>query len=179
MMSIRKFGAAVALVVASLGFTSFSANAVLITQSIEIVDDPIFGSFNLGEVVIDLDSSEIGSGLVTVFEFVSLNLFDSTEFDVFDFEATVDASSLSAVNSGIELLAFDVTELDSADMWSYQVIIDLFNPINNYVDIFDSNDEPVFLSDAITLGEARVPAPAGIAILALGLVAMGLRRRKN
>ncbi|MGY0642827.1 MAG: PEP-CTERM sorting domain-containing protein, partial [Paraglaciecola chathamensis] len=115
MMSIRKFGAAVALVVASLGFTSFSANAVLITQSIEIVDDPIFGSFNLGEVVIDLDSSEIGSGLVTVFEFVSLNLFDSTEFDVFDFEATVDASSLSAVNSGIEFLAFDVTELDSAD----------------------------------------------------------------
>ncbi|MGY0583969.1 MAG: PEP-CTERM sorting domain-containing protein, partial [Paraglaciecola chathamensis] len=66
-MSIRKFGAAVALVVASLGFTSFSANAVLITQSIEIVDDPIFGSFNLGEVVIDLDSSEIGSGLVSVF----------------------------------------------------------------------------------------------------------------
>ncbi|QHJ11134.1 hypothetical protein FX988_01362 [Paraglaciecola mesophila] len=178
-MSIRKFGAVAALLVASLGFTSFSANAVLITQSIEIVDDPVFGSFTLGEVTVDLDTRDIGTGLVSIFDFVSLNLFDSKEFDVFDFEAVVDASSISAVNSGIELLSFDVTELDSADMWTYQVIIDVFSPGDTFVDIFDANGDIVFLSDAATLGEARVPAPAGIAILTLGLFAMGLRRRKN
>ncbi|MDO6558430.1 PEP-CTERM sorting domain-containing protein [Paraglaciecola chathamensis] len=178
-MSIRKFGAAVALVVASLGFTSFSANAVLITQSIEFVDDPFYGSLTLGEITVDLDSRDIGTGFVSILDFVSLDLFDSTEFDVFEFEAIVDASSLSAVNSGIELLSFDVTELDSPDMWSYQVFIDIFAPENNNIVIFDANLELIYFSDAITLGEARVPAPAGIAILALGLVAMGLRRRKN
>lgn len=177
-MSIRKFGAVAALLVASLGFTSFSANAVLITQSLDLLDDQGDAIFSFGEITIDFNESEIGTGLVSVFDLVSLKLEGSEVINVDDFEAIIDATSASSVYAGIEFLIFDVDAFNG-DAWNF--LYDEANPGDDFLDVFDSNDDLVFFLSAgeFGLGEARVPAPAGIAILTLGLFAMGLRRRKN
>lgn len=165
---------AATLAVASLGLTSFSANAVLITQDIDIVDDPIFGSFNLGSVTIDIDDSLLGNGDVSVFGYVELVLLGVPDFVVFDFEALVDGNDVFA---GIEFLAFDVEE-DGFDFWSYQAILDAADPLANFIDIFNGVGDPILFSADVRLGSATfVPEPSTVALFGLALVAMGFRRR--
>ena len=173
MKYLKKILLAATLAVASLGFTSFSANAVLITQDINVTEPG--SEFTLGTVSIEIPGTELGNGLVSAFGYVELNLFGVTTFDVFDFEAIVDGDNVFA---GIEFLAFDVTE-DGFDEWSYQLLIDAFAPAGNFLDIFDANGDPVFFTGNLELGRATfVSEPSVLALFAVALIAMGARRRK-
>lgn len=171
MKYLKKILFAASLAVASLGFTAFSANAVLITQDINVTD----AGFTLGTVSIDIDDADLGNGLVSVFGFVELNLLGVDAFTVFDFEAIVDGDNIFA---GIEFLALDVEE-DGFDFWSYQLVMDAFDPASNFLDIFDGFGDLLFFSDSLAFGKANVVSePSALALFALALVAMGARRRK-
>ena len=174
MKYLKKILFAASLAVASLGLTSFSANAVLITQDI-LVTDP--GSeFTLGTITIDIPDSDLGNGLVSAFGYVELSLLGVPTFDVFDFEAVVDGDNIFA---GIEALFFDVMEVGFDD-WSYQMAFDAANPAGNFLDIFDANGDPLFFSSNIALSTPPgiVSEPSVLALFAVALVAMGVRRRK-
>ena len=174
MKYLKKILFAASLAVASLGLTSFSANAVLITQDI-LVTDP-GAEFTLGSISVDVPKADLGNGLVSVFGYVELNLLGVTTFDVFDFEAVIDGDNIFA---GIEALFFDVMEVGSDD-WNYQLTFDAANPAGNFLDIFDANGDPVFFTSNIALSTppSLVPEPSVLALFAVALVAMGVRRRK-
>lgn len=171
----KKLLFAVTLTLSSLGVTSFSANAgVIVTQD-------IFSGFGqLGTVSIEIADSDVNNGLVSVFDFVEIEIFGLGSFglEVYDFEAVIDGDNVAA---GLEFLYFDLEELLFTDNWSYQLIFDAFDTAANFLDIFDSAGAPVYFSDQVSLGDAQisyVSEPSLIALFGLALVGMGVRRRK-
>ncbi|MDO6840467.1 PEP-CTERM sorting domain-containing protein [Paraglaciecola chathamensis] len=189
-MSIRKFGAAVALVVASLGFTSFSANAVLITQTLDLLDEQGDAIVSFGEITVEVNDSDIGTGLIDIEEYVSasIELMDIFDDPLNSFFAQIDASSFASLYAGLELIEFDLTleNLDVAAL-SYDAFLpgDTEYTVSVYDEdageaVFDPDTAFILLGEEFGLGQAQVvSAPASVAIFTLGLVAMGLRRRKN
>jgi hypothetical protein len=158
------------ILVIALSFSATNVHAALITQDI-IVDD---AGFTLGTLSIEIDNAALGTGLVSVTDFVSLNLLGVPSFDVFAFDAIVDTDN---INAGIEFLSFDVQEV-GFDLWNYQLVYDAFAPAVNFVDIFDDNGNPIFFSSEISLGGAQVvPEPTAIALMLAGLFALRLRRK--
>jgi hypothetical protein len=172
---------AATLAVASLGLTSFSANAILITQDILVTDQFVStDEFLFGTVTINVDDALLGNGIISVFDFVSLTLlFGDPSGAVFDFEAQVDSDNIFA---GIEALFFD-TDDTFLPAWAYSVAIETFSaPADNSADVFDTSltfpDNIVISAETARLGQATfVPEPSTVALFGLVLVAMGLRRR--
>ena len=172
MKYFKKLLATALLCVSTLGLTSFSANAVLISHDIILN-----GSINLGSVTVEVDDTDLNTGLIDVFDFVELNLLGGTVFDVFDFEAVIDTDNISA---GIEFLYFDVTELAFADMWAYQVQYDAFDDTMNWADIFNLDANLVFFTQdvALSMPPTLVSEP-NIALLFLTAgLAMFVRRKR-
>ncbi|MFT4655683.1 MAG: hypothetical protein ACI82S_003353, partial [Patiriisocius sp.] len=69
------------------------------------------------------------------------------------------------------------------ETWSYQLLVDAFDPTSSYIDIFDAFGDIVFF-DVISLGQAElsdlpepVSAPATLAIFTLAMAALYGRRK--
>ncbi|MBT0585476.1 PEP-CTERM sorting domain-containing protein [Alteromonas oceanisediminis] len=157
--------------------TTFSANATLITQDI------IAGGFNIATVEIDVPDEFLGTGLIdTAFDgvptLVSLNFFGVfPALEIFDFQAVINTDDLFA---GIEFLAIDAIDSDGSNPWTYQIIIDIFDPSFNFVDIFDANNDPVFFSADVQLSQAQVNTPATLGLFVLAIAGVfAARMRKS
>lgn len=171
MKYLKKILLAATLAVASLGFTSFSANAVIITQEFDFLGGPF------GSVTIEIPDTELGNGLVFVDSFVELNLLGETDFTNNGFFVTVNGDN---VFDGIEFISFDVMA-NNPDFWNWQLVMDAFTPAVNFLDVFDDFGNPVLfaVADELSLGKATfVSEPSVLALFAVALVAMGARRRK-
>ncbi len=176
---------AATLAVASLGLTSFSANAIIITQTIEVEGD-IFGTFDLGFITVEIDGSllNMGSGVFdTAFgdaiSILEVNLLGQSfalgEFIVDGIEVAVDTDNVFA---GIEYLFLDFTDISGVPPYdlSFQVLVDTFDPLYNSFDIFDSVGLVDFGTARLT-NATFVPEPSTVALFCLALLAMGMRRR--
>ena len=166
---------AATLSVASLGLTSFSANATIITQTIEANDD-IVGIFDLGFITVEIDDP------MSILEVTLLGQsFAFGDFIVDDLDVTIDTDNVSA---GIEYLFLNVTDIKGIPPydWTYQILVDTFNPENNSLNIFDSADVIIAAGTArltnLTLTNLTlVPEPPTVAFFSLALIVMGMRRR--
>ncbi|QJR79483.1 PEP-CTERM sorting domain-containing protein [Alteromonas pelagimontana] len=170
MKSLKRLCSAAVLMSCSLLFAT-SSNAAIINQSI-IVE----GSVKVGQITMNLDDSLLNTGLVSSydtddFSLVGLSILGNSLLEFFDFEAIIDTANVAA---GLEFLYFDVLETIYDDNWSYQLTYDKYNPESNFLDVFDSFNLPMIVSNDIQL---VVPEPS---VFALFVVAMGFmvsRRR--
>ena len=186
MKHIKNIILAATLAVASLGLTSFSANAIIITQTIE-ADDDLVGIFDLGFLTVEIDDSllNMGSGVFdTAFgdaiSIIEVNLFgQSLAFGDFIVDALEVAVDTDNVFSGIEYLFLDFTDIQGVPPydWTYQILVDTFNPGDNSLDIFDSADDIIAFGTARLTNATFVPEPSTVALFGLALLAMGMRRR--
>jgi hypothetical protein len=184
MKHLKNIILAATLAVASLGLTSFSANAIMITQTIEVEGD-LFGTFDLGFITVEIDDSLLNMGnsiidsLGGAISILEVNLLGQSfalgEFIVDDIEVAVDTDNVFA---GIEYLVFDFTDISGVPPydWSYQVLVDTFYPLDNSFDIFDSVGLVDFGTARLT-NATFVPEPSTVALFGLALLAMGMRRR--
>ncbi|MFC4701338.1 PEP-CTERM sorting domain-containing protein [Glaciecola siphonariae] len=176
MKSLKKLVSNAILATSLLFASSFAANAVVITQDI-IVDGFTFGTIEVELTQTLANSGDIvDSGFDSGISLFSIELFGlpTPAFTQFDFQVAIDTADLSA---GIEFFALDVQE-NGFDDWSYQFIFDTFDPFGNFIDIF-SPAGFVFFSADVQLGEARVSAPATIALLTLAIGGVLLRRQRK
>ena len=173
--------------VASLGLTSFSANAIIITQTIK-VDEGLLGIYDLGFITVEIDDSllNMGSGVLsTVFgdaiSIIDVNLLGgslaSGDFINDALEVSVDTDNVFA---GIEFLFLDFTDVLGVDPfdWTYQVLFDRFSE-DNFVDIFNSQGEIVSFGTTSLTNATFIPEPSTVALFGLALLAMGMRRRAS
>lgn len=168
------------LIAASLAVASLSANAVLITQDINVEGfaDPV------ATFTVEFDDALLGPGVGDVYSstLVDVEIFGlpATFLNVQFFNAIVDGSNVLA---GLQNLYIDVDDQFFAETWAYQLFVDVLSPETNLIDIFVVPEgELVFFEfgSTISFGEATfVPEPSTIALFGLALLALGARRRLN
>jgi hypothetical protein len=186
MKHLKNIILAATLAVASLGLTSFSANAIIITQTIEL-DGDLLGIFDLGFITVEIDDSllNVGNSYIDSFggaiSILEVNLLGKSlalgDFIVDALDVGVDSDNVFA---GIEYLFFDFTDILGVfpSDWTYQVLVDTFafDPLDNSFDIFDSVGLLDFGTARLT-NATFVPEPSTVALFGLALLAMGMRRR--
>jgi len=174
------------LAVASLGLTSFSANAIIITQTIEGDDDSI-GLFDLGFITVKIDDSllNMGSGVFdTTFgdaiSIIEVNILgQSLAFGDFIVDALEVAVDTDNVFAGIEYLFLGFADIQGVPPydWIYEILVDTFNPGDNSLDIVDSADDTIAFGTARLTNATFIPEPSTVALFGLALLAMNMRRR--
>ena len=178
------------LLAASLAVASLSANALIITQQLELA-----GFGNIGFVTVEFDNTELADARIAAdadpfldarvdtYEVLDMAFFGlSFAFlDVTDFEASVDADDLWV---GLNFVYADLTDVGFADTWAYQFEFSTFDPANNSLDIFDITNLPnpsllaFFNGEDLSLANATfIPEPSTLSLFGLALLAMGARRR--
>ncbi|MFT5669962.1 MAG: hypothetical protein ACI8ZZ_001836 [Gammaproteobacteria bacterium] len=186
MKVIKKTISGAILAIGVLFAASFSANAVIIKH--DIFADT-FGK--IGEIEVELLNSALNTGINDsafddTISLVSFNLLDifgwADAFEIFSFEAAIDTDFIEA---GIEFFAIDANDIGfpPAETWSYQLLVDAFDPFSSFIDVFDANGDVIFF-DSISLGQAElsdlpkpVSAPATLAIFTLAMAALYGRRK--
>jgi hypothetical protein len=185
MKVIKKTISGAILAIGVLFAASFSANAVIIKH--DIFADT-FGK--IGEIEVELLNSALNTGIndsafddtISLVSFNLLDLVGSDSFEFFGFEVVIDTDFIEA---GIEFFALDANDagFPPDETWSYQLLVDAFDPTSSYIDIFDAFGDIVFF-DVISLGQAElsdlpepVSAPATLAIFTLAMAALYGRRK--
>lgn len=186
MKYLKKILFAASLAVASLGFTSFSANAVLITQSIE---SDVYGT--IATVTVDVDDSFLNNGLID--SFFSPEAFTLVDLDIagvplsfLDVQALAFVVDGDNIFAGLESFFVDAFDTVFLDVWQYQLFVDGENPDDSQYDVFDVTDPNATVMQAFDIGTSLsfgratvVSEPATLAIFGLALAAMGFRRRAS
>lgn len=174
MKSIKKIVASASLALSLL--FSVNASAVIITQDI-IVDGIVFG-----DVSYEISSAALNSGDIfdSFFDgqptLAGVSFFGFGTSAVFGFEAVFDTFDISA---GLEFLAFDVVDDDLVNPFTYQFIIDTFAGFG-FLDVFDADDNFVFFSADVALGDVQVNSPSIVIMLVMmlsGLFAVSRKRQ--
>ena len=153
---------------------SVNANAVLITQDI-FADGVLFG-----EVAYEVSNSALNSGeiLDSAFDgqptFAGISFFGFDTGLLFSFEAILDTSNVEA---GLEFLAFDVLDDDLTSPFIYQLFVDSVFGFG-FLDIFDTNNNFVFFSSDVSLGDVQVSEPGMAVFLVMLLAGVFAVRRK-
>ncbi|MFT6270375.1 MAG: hypothetical protein ACJAVV_003209 [Alphaproteobacteria bacterium] len=185
MKVLKKSVSGAILAIGVLFAASFSANAVIIKH--DIFADSVG---KIGEIEVELLNSALNTGIndsafddtISLVSFNLLDLIGADSFDVFNFEAVIDTDFVEA---GLEFFALDADDVgfSPADTWSYQLLVDAFDPFSSFIDIFDAFGDVVFF-DSISLGQAQlsdlpkpVSAPATLAIFTLAMAALYGRRK--
>jgi hypothetical protein len=185
MKHLKNIILAATLAVASLGLTSFSANAIIITQTIE-ADDDVVGIFDLGFLTVEIYDPllNMGSGVFdTTFgdpiSIIDVNILgQSLASDHFIVDALEVAVDTDNVYAGMEYLLLDFTDTLGVDPydWTYQIRIDTLTGDNSLI-IFDSADDIIASGTARLTNAISVPEPSTVSLFGLALLAMGMRRR--
>ncbi|WP_414830396.1 PEP-CTERM sorting domain-containing protein [Alteromonas sp. H39] len=159
---------------------SFSANASLIKQ--EILDD--FTGEVIGSVTFDMDDSFWNTGIKSSFfdggfelvEFELSGLYSWGDvLDTYYFEVELDTSDIFA---GIQFLSLDADDVGfGVFTWSYQLFYDS-NFGLGILDVFQNSNGAFIDALNVRLGQVEVPAPATIGLLAMGICAIAIRRRR-
>lgn len=186
MKYIKNIVLAATIAVASLGLTSFSANADLVRISQTIESSKFVGP--IASFVIEFDYSIVGNGLFTTFDSDNLVDFTSADgtplngLDFYGFEAAIDGDNVFA---GLELIYVDFGHLIfGSDTIQEQIFVDAFAPDSNQyeiVNITSSGFIDVDLGSSISFGQASVSfvsAPPVIALLAFAVMVTGWRRKR-
>tara|TARA_B100002049_G_C16062262_1_gene368634 strand:- start:4 stop:546 length:543 start_codon:yes stop_codon:yes gene_type:complete len=165
----------------STTFGASVANAGTIYSTISIVDDPVFGTIEIGQMELNFNNNLIDSGLGLVstyddlgFSLESLTVF-GLETQVEDFEAFIDVDNFF---SDLYYVYIDVTDLPlGPESWAYQ--LDYFQDGTGFgLDIFE-NGEFVLSTPNIAIESVFVPEPSVAAMLLLVVGAAAYRRRRT
>ena len=184
MKLFKKFSLAATFLVATLGLSAFSANAVVITQ--DIWGEGPAPAAPVGTITLNIDNALVGTGIQTITGSigadldalgVGLDLLGMTEFSVIDFEAEINTDDLFG---GIQFLTFVLDEVGPAfPFYTWELLIDATNPVGNRLDQFDFFDPFFDISyDTAFLGQASVVSePSALAMFGLMLLMLMRQRR--
>ncbi len=161
-------------------FTSFSANAVIITQ--EILNDTT-GEV-LGSVTVNMENRIWNTGIKNSafddgFELIDFELGGlypwADLLDTYYFEVVLNTDDIYA---GFQFLSLDADDVGfGVFTWSYQLFYDE-NFGFGFLDVFQNSDGTLVNSLFVRMGQVEVPTPATIGLLAIGICAIAIRRRR-